>query len=337
MAESPAPALALAVSAERFPIAGSFTISRGAKTEAVVVVASLHDGAVTGRGECVPYARYGESVESVSAAIERMRGPLAAGLDRAGLQQAMPAGAARNALDCAFWDLEAKRSGRRAWQLAGLAEPQPLTTAFTISLGEPAAMAAAAAAAAARPLLKIKLGGDETKGGDPSRIAAVRAAAPNATLVVDANEGWREERLAANLAACAAAGVVLVEQPLPEDRDDALLHLARPIPVCADESAHDRASLAALRNKYDAVNIKLDKAGGLTEALAMAEAAKQAGLTIMAGCMVATSLAMAPAVLLAQRARFTDLDGPLLLARDRSPGLHYAGSLVDPPEPALWG
>ncbi len=249
----------------------------------------------------------------------------------------MPAGAARNALDCAFWDHEAKRSGRRVWQLAGLAPPQPLTTAFTISLADPATMAAKAAAAASRPLLKIKLGGDETNGGDSARIAAVRAAAPNATLVVDANEGWREDRLAANLAACAAAGVVLVEQPLPEGRDDALAHIARPIPVCADESVHDRASLVALKGKYDAVNIKLDKTGGLTEALAMADAAIAAGFTIMAGCMVATSLAMAPALLLAQRARFTDLDGPLLLARDRTPGLTYAGSLVDPPDPALWG
>ena len=337
MAVSPSPAPALTVTVERFPIAGSFTISRGAKTEAAVVVASLQDGATTGRGECVPYARYGESIESVAAAIEAMRGPIAAGLDRAGLQRAMPAGAARNALDCAFWDLEAKRSGRRAWKLAGLPPPQPLTTAFTISLGEPAAMARAAAAAASRPLLKIKLGGDETNGGDPARIAAVRAAAPNATLVVDANEGWREDRLTANLEACAAAGVVLVEQPLPEGQDDALLRIARPIPVCADESAHDRASLAALKNKYDAVNIKLDKAGGLTEALAMAEAATQDGFAIMAGCMVATSLAMAPALLLAQRARFTDLDGPLLLARDRSPGLGYTGSLVEPPAAALWG
>ena len=337
MAASRPRALGLTVTAERFPIAGSFAISRGAKTEAVVVVAALDDGTVTGRGECVPYARYGESIASVTAAIEAMRAALAAGLDRTGLQSAMPPGAARNALDCAFWDLEAKSSGRRVWQLGGLAEPTPLTTAFTISLGDPAAMAQAAAAAASRPLLKIKLGGDESNGGDAARIAAVRAAAPNVTLVVDANEGWREEHLAAELAACAAAGVVLVEQPLPEGRDEALSRIARPIPVCADESVHDRASLSALAGKYDAVNIKLDKAGGLTEALAMAEAATRAGFTIMAGCMVATSLAMAPAVLLAQRARFTDLDGPLLLARDRSPGLTYTGSRVEPPDPALWG
>ncbi len=330
-------ALSLSVAVERFPIAGSFSISRGAKIEAVVVVAAISDGRQTGRGECVPYARYGESIDNVTAAIEAMSSALANGLDRIGLQRVMPPGAARNALDCAFWDLEAKRSGRRVHELAGLPAPRPLTTAFTISLADPQTMAAAAARAAHRPLLKIKLGGSAEHGGDPARIAAVRAAAPQATLIVDANEGWAETDLAANLDACAKAGVALVEQPLPEARDDALAGIAHSIPICADESAHDRASLAALEGKYDALNIKLDKAGGLTEALAMAEAARAAGLTIMAGCMVATSLAMAPAVLLAQSAQFTDLDGPLLLAHDRSPGLNYDGSLVRPPEPELWG
>ncbi|MBI3702933.1 MAG: dipeptide epimerase [Rhizobiales bacterium] len=331
MADSVSLTLTLAV--ERWPIAGSFAISRGAKTEAVVVVAEIGDGYARGRGECVPYARYGESVESVSAAIEAMRPALAAGLTREALQTAMPAGAARNALDCAFWDLAAKRSGRRVHELAGLAAPRPLTTAFTISLGPPADMAAAAGKAKQRALLKVKLGSD----GDAARIAAVRAAAPKATLIVDANEGWNDGNLAANLAACAAAGVVLVEQPLPEGRDRALSRLQRPIPVCADESVHDRTSLAALAGKYDAVNIKLDKAGGLTEALAMTEAAKQAGFVIMAGCMVATSLAMAPAMLVAQSAAFVDLDGPLLLAKDRPDGLRYADSLVYPATPALWG
>ena len=325
--------LTLSIAVERWPIAGSFTISRGAKTEAVVVVAELSAGNSRGRGECVPYARYGESVESVTGAIEAIRPALAAGLTRAGLQSAMPGGAARNALDCAFWDLAAKQTGRRVYELAGLAAPQPLTTAYTISLGEPAAMAEAAARAAGRALLKVKLGGD----GDRARIAAVRAAAPKPTLIVDANEGWNDGNLAANLAACAEAGVVLVEQPLPEGRDQALLRLQRPIPVCADESVHDRRSLDALEGKYDAVNIKLDKAGGLTEALAMAEAAARGGFAIMAGCMVATSLAMAPAVLLAQQARFVDLDGPLLLANDRPDGLRYRDSLVDPPVQALWG
>jgi L-Ala-D/L-Glu epimerase len=331
------PALTLKIAAERWPIAGAFTISRGAKTEAAVVVAELDDGIATGRGECVPYARYGESVESVMAAIGAMRPALASGLDRLGLQSAMPPGAARNALDCAFWDLEAKRSGHRVHELAGLPAPRPLTTAFTISLAAPAAMAEAAAQAASRPLLKIKLGGDPTLGGDPARILAVRAAVPNATLIVDANEGWNDDNLAANLTACAQAGVVLVEQPLPEGRDGALAGLKRPIPVCADESVHDRVSLAGLAGRYDAVNIKLDKTGGLTEALAMAAAAIEGGFAVMAGCMVATSLAMAPAVLLAQAARFTDLDGPLLLAKDREPGLRYAGSLVYPADSTLWG
>jgi L-alanine-DL-glutamate epimerase-like enolase superfamily enzyme len=323
----------LTVTTERWPILGSFAISRGAKTEAAVVVAELGDGKARGRGECVPYGRYGESVESVTAAIEAMRPQLAAGLTRQALQTAMRPGAARNALDCAFWDLEAKRTGRPVHELAGVGAPHPLTTAFTISLGSPAAMAKAAGKAAARPVLKIKLGA----AGDPERIAAVRAAAPQATLIVDANEGWNADNLAANLAACAGAGVVLVEQPLPETQDGALASIPRPIPVCADESAHDRTSLPALAGKYDAVNIKLDKAGGLTEALAMAAEAERRGLAVMAGCMVATSLAMAPAMLLAQTARFVDLDGPLLLAKDRPHGLRYAGSRVDPASPELWG
>jgi len=299
----------------------------------VVVVAELGDGKARGRGECVPYARYGESIESVSAALEAMRPSLAAGLSRIALQTAMPPGAARNALDCAFWDLEAKRSGRPVHELAGVPAPRPVTTAFTISLGEPAAMAKAAAQAAGRALLKVKLGAP----GDAARIAAVRAAAPKATLIVDANEGWDEANLAVNLAACADAHVVLVEQPLPAECDRALSGIARPIPVCADESVHSLASLSALGRKYDAVNIKLDKAGGLTEALAMIAQAQRLGFTVMAGCMVATSLAMAPAMLVAQTARFVDLDGPLLLTQDRPDGLRYVDSLVYPPTPALWG
>jgi L-alanine-DL-glutamate epimerase-like enolase superfamily enzyme len=299
----------------------------------LVVVAELADGRLRGRGECVPYARYGESVESVTAALEAMRGPLAAGLDRAALQNIMPPGAARNALDCAFWDLEAKRGGRPVYQCAGLPAPHALTTAYTISLGPPAAMAEAAAKAANRTLLKVKLGAD----GDPARIAAVRTAAPRATLIVDVNEGWDERSLAANLAACAQAGVALVEQPLPEGADSVLASIKHPMPICADESAHGLASLAVLAGKYDAVNIKLDKAGGLTEALAMVAQAERLGLTVMAGCMVATSLAMAPAVLMAQRAHYVDLDGPLLLARDRADGLVYRDSLVFPATPALWG
>ena len=330
-------ALTLAVAAESWPIAGSFAISRGTKTEAVVVVAELGDGKARGRGECVPYARYGETVDSVLTQIKAMAPRLAAGLDRQTLQDAMPAGAARNALDCAFWDLEAKRSGRPAHALAGLPAPHALTTAFTISLAPPDAMAAATTKVATRALLKVKLGGNSDNGGDAARIAAVRAAAPRAMLMVDANEGWDEHNLDRHLAACAEAGVVLVEQPLPDGRDQALAQIKRPIPVCADESAHDRASLSALVGKYDAINIKLDKTGGLTEALAMAGQAQQLGFIVMAGCMVATSLAMAPAMLLAQAARYVDLDGPLLLAKDRPEGLRYEGSLVYPPAAALWG
>ena len=331
------PNLTFALAVERWPIAGAFTISRGTKTEAAVVVVTLSDGVHRGRGECVPYARYRESVETVTAAIEALRGRLAAGLTRTALQTAMPAGAARNGLDCAFWDLEAKRSGRPVHELAGLPAPRPLTTAYTISLGRPAEMAAAAAKVAGRTLLKVKLGGNSDDSGDPARIAAVRAAAPKAALIVDANEGWTADNLAANFAACAKAGVELIEQPLPEGRDQVLASVKRPIPICADESAHDLASLAALAGKYDAVNVKLDKAGGLTEALAMAAQAERFGFLLMLGSMVGTSLSVAPAMLVAQRARYVDLDGPLLLAKDRAQGLVYQDSLVYPAAPALWG
>jgi len=323
----------LSVRIERWPLAGVFAISRGSKTEAVVVVAELSDGTHRGRGESVPYARYGETPDGIVAAIEAVRPVLRRGLDRGALQRAMPAGAARNALDCAYWDVNAKRAGRRVHELAGLGVPGPLTTAYTISLGSAAAMAAAAEQAAWRPLLKVKLGGDD----DGTRIGAVRRAAPRAQLIVDANEGWNLDNFKANLAACADAGVTLIEQPLPEGRDEALARIKHPVPVCADESVHDRASLDALTGKYDAVNIKLDKAGGLTEALALAAEAERRGFAVMVGCMVATSLAMAPAMLVAQRARWVDLDGPLLLASDRADGLRYEGSLVYPPDPVLWG
>lgn len=323
----------LAAAIERWPIAGSFTISRGAKTEAVTVVATVSQGDRSGRGECTPYPRYGETPEATLAALVAMQEPLSRGLDRTALQAAMPPGAARNALDCALLDLEAKTAGFRVWALLGRPAPRPCTTAYTISLGTPEAMATATAKAAHRPLLKIKLGGD----GDGGRIAAVRKAAPESELIVDANEAWTPDNLEQNLQACAGAGVTLVEQPLPAGRDEALARIKRPIAVCADESVHHRASLAELRGRYDAVNIKLDKTGGLTEALVMADAAQALGFEIMVGCMVATSLAMAPAMLLASQARFVDLDGPLLLARDRDDGLRYDGSLVYPPEAALWG
>lgn len=318
---------------ETWPIAGAFTISRGAKTEAVVVVAEISRNGLTGRGECTPYARYGETPETTLAAILAMQARFAAGLDRLALQSAMPAGAARNAVDCALLDLDAKSQGLRVWDMLARPAPRACTTAYTISLGTPEAMAAATAKAAYRPLLKIKLGSDD----DAARIAAVRKAAPECELIVDANEAWTPANLAANLDACHNAGVTLIEQPLPAGNDDALMHVHRPITVCADESVHDLASLEALRGRYDAINIKLDKAGGLTEALAMADAARAMDLQIMVGCMVATSLSMAPAMLIAQQARFVDLDGPLLLAGDRDGGLRYDESTVYPPDQAFWG
>src|SRR5829696_6414879 len=324
----------LTIETERFPIAGRFIIARGARTEAVVVTVAIAEGDAVGRGECVPYARYGETVEGVAAAIEAQRRAIAGGLDRIALQEAMPPGAARNALDCALWDLDAKRAGVPAHVVAGIDRLRPATTAYTISLDTPDAMAAAAARAAHRPILKIKLGAPD---GDVERIRAMRAAAPDATLLADANEGWTDDNLARHLDACAEAGFALVEQPLPADRDEALRSAPRAVAICADESLHDRAGLDRLVGLYDAINIKLDKAGGLTEALLLAGAAEERGLAIMVGCMVGTSLAMAPAMLLAARARFVDLDGPLLLARDRDEGVVYEGSVVQPPSPALWG
>jgi len=323
----------LSVRIERWPVQGAFTISRGSKFEAVTVVAEIASGGHVGRGECVPYPRYAETPEGAQAALMAMQDAVHGGLDRDALQAAMPPCAARNALDCALLDLEAKQSGKLVWDLLGRPRPKPVTTAYTISLASPEAMAEATAAAAARPLLKIKLGGAD----DVERIAAVRRAAPRSELIVDANEAWTPDSLEENLAACALAGVTLVEQPLPAGRDEALARIRRPVKVCADESVHDRSSLEPLRGRYDAVNIKLDKTGGLTEALAMADAAKALGFDIMVGCMVATSLSMAPAMLLAAQARFVDLDGPLLLARDRAHALRYDGSLVHPPDAELWG
>jgi L-alanine-DL-glutamate epimerase-like enolase superfamily enzyme len=270
----------------------------------------------------------------VAAAIEAMRPRIEEGLTREALQDLMPAGAARNAVDCALWDLDAKRSGIRAHLTAGLNRWPPVTTAYTISLGTPEEMAEAAAKAASRPILKVKFGAPD---GDIERIRAVRRAAPQATLIADANEGWTEENLERHLAICADEGYALVEQPLPAKADGFLGRIPHPIPILADESVHDRASLDRLAGLYEVVNIKLDKTGGLTEALALADAAEAKGFSLMIGCMVGTSLAMAPALVLAPRARFVDLDGPLLLARDREPGLRYEGSIVYPPEPALWG
>jgi L-alanine-DL-glutamate epimerase-like enolase superfamily enzyme len=318
---------------ERFPIAGRFVIARGAKTEARVVVVTVERGGYRGRGECVPYARYGESVESVMAQIAGIRRDLEAGLDRTGLQSRLPAGAARNAIDCALWDLEAKRSGMPAFAAAGLAGMASATTAFTLSVGSPAEMAESARLAQARPLLKVKLAG----AGDLERLQAVREGAPDTCLIVDANEAWAPADLERMIAACAEAGVALIEQPLPAGADARLAHVEHLVPICADESVHDRRGLESLRPRYDAINIKLDKAGGLTEALALAAEAEALGFEIMVGCMVATSLAMAPAMLLTARARYVDLDGPLLLSHDRADGLVYDGSIVHPPRAALWG
>jgi L-alanine-DL-glutamate epimerase-like enolase superfamily enzyme len=325
--------ITLRCAVETFPIAGRFVIARGAKTEAHVVVVTIEEGGHRGRGECVPYARYGESVESVVAQIATARAAVEAGCDRAALQALLPAGAARNAVDCALWDLEAKCTGVPAFVRAGLQAMTPATTAFTLSVGTPDAMAAAARLASARPLLKIKLAG----GGDIDRLHAVREGAPEARLIVDANEAWAPEDLERMIAVCAEAGVALIEQPLPAGADARLADVAHRVPICADESVHDRAGLPALRGRYDMINIKLDKTGGLTEALALAAEAEALGFGLMVGCMVATSLAMAPAMLLASRARFVDLDGPLLLAQDRPDGLVYAGSVVHPPTPTLWG
>ncbi|WP_295534803.1 N-acetyl-D-Glu racemase DgcA [uncultured Thioclava sp.] len=314
---------------DTFKLAQVFTIARGSKSAAEVLTATVDRDGVKGWGECVPYARYGESLDSVTAQIES----LPAGITRAELQEALPAGAARNAVDCALWDWEAKRAGKSVWELAGLARPEPLITAYTLSLDTPEAMRASAAAQAHRPLLKIKLGTPD----DLPRLRAVREGAPEARIIIDANEGWELETFLDLQAELHRLGVVLVEQPLPAAADESLSGVERLVPICADESCHDRASLIDLRGKYDVINIKLDKTGGLTEALALRALAHSEGFGVMVGCMVGSSLAMAPAVLVAQGADFVDLDGPLLLAEDRSVPLHYKGSKMDPPEPELWG
>jgi L-Ala-D/L-Glu epimerase len=323
----------LVIARETWPLAAVFTIARGSRTVAEVVTVMLEQDGIVGRGECVPYPRYGESVDGVVAELEAARAAIEANVDRAAVPDILQASAARNALDCASWDLEAKRARKPAWQLAGLAEPQPLVTAYTLSLADPAAMGEAAAAAANRPLLKLKLGGPQ----DRERLAAVRRNAPASRLIVDANEGWSDDGLAAMFEACAEHGVELIEQPLPAGRDAALATVRRPVPVCADESVHVASDMTALADRYDAINIKLDKTGGLTGALALANAAAARDMRVMVGCMLATSLAMAPAFLIAQRADYVDLDGPLLLQRDRIPGIRYDGSIMNPPPPELWG
>ena len=317
------------VSRDVFRLAEAFTISRGSRTEAKVLTVKITRAGISGWGECVPYARYDETLESVSDEIAA----LPADITREALQGALPPGAARNAVDCALWDLEAKTAGRRVWEIAGLDAPGPEVTAYTLSLDSPDRMEAAARKHAARPVLKIKLGTPD----DMPRLEAVRRGAPEARIIIDANEGWSAEVYSDLAPHLVRLGVALVEQPLPAGEDDALIGMARPVPVCADESCHDRASLPGLKGKYDMVNIKLDKTGGLTEALALRDAARAEGYGIMVGCMVGSSLAMAPAVLLAQGAEVTDLDGPLLLAEDRAAPLIYDAQGVHPPDPALWG
>lgn len=319
----------LHVANDRFALAEIFTIARGSRSHADVLTVTLTRQGLHGWGECVPYARYGESLASVRTQIEGLDGSI----DRVSLQAALPAGAARNAVDCALWDWEAKQAGRPVWALAGLSRPEPLVTAFTLSLDTPERMEQAARKHAARPLLKIKLGTPD----DMPRLEAVRRGAPDVPIIIDANEGWTAAVYAELAPHLLRLGVQMVEQPLPAGADDMLAEIARPLPVCADESCHDRESLPGLRGKYDMVNLKLDKTGGLTEALALRETARAAGFKVMVGCMIGSSLAMAPAVLLAQGAEIVDLDGPLLLAEDRDLPLHYDDKGVHPPLPALWG
>lgn len=317
------------VTRDMFKLAQVFTIARGSRTEAQVLTVKLNDGQHVGWGECVPYARYGESLQSVTDEIMG----LPDAFSRFDLYDLLPAGAARNAVDCALWDLEAKRAVKPVWELAGLEVPGPEITAYTLSLDTPEAMKAQAALHAFRPLLKIKLGTPD----DMPRLEAVRAGAPESTIIVDANEGWSAEVYADLAPHLVRLGVELVEQPLPAGEDHALLGMQRPVPVCADESCHDRSSLADLKGKYDVVNIKLDKTGGLTEALALRDAAIAQGYEVMVGCMVGSSLAMAPATLVAQGASVVDLDGPLLLAEDRDEPLIFDNAGVHPPSATLWG
>ena len=319
----------ISVSSDTFRLAETFTIARGSRDEARVLTVTVARDGITGQGECVPYARYAESLESVSAQVRS----LPEGVTREALQSLLPAGAARNAVDCALWDLEAKAAGQRAWVLAGLARPEPLVTAFTLSLQAPDLMEAAAKRHAYRPLLKVKLGGE----GDMARLEAVRRGAPQTPIIVDANEGWTADVYSELAPHLLRLGVRLVEQPLPAGEDDVLAEIERPLPVCADESCHDRTSLPSLKGKYDVINIKLDKTGGLTEALALRDAGRAEGYGIMVGCMVGSSLAMAPAVIVAQGAETVDLDGPLLLAEDRKAALLYDDRGVHPPDVALWG
>lgn len=323
----------LTVTRRAWPLARALMTAHGVKTAVDVVVAEISDVASRGRGEGVPLRLYGETIDSVVAALDAMKGAVFSGLNRETLQSALPPGAARNALDCAFWDMDAKRAYRSVAELAGLDAVTPVVTAFTLAFDAPDRMAEIAAANRTRSLLKLELGGD----GDVERVRAVRHAAPAARLIVDANESWNERQLSEFITALADCRVQLIEQPLPADADDALAWLESPIPICADESCRTLVDLDRLDGKYQAINVKLDKAGGLTEALALAAEAKRRGFRVMVGGMIATSLGIAPALLVAQQAEMVDLDGPLFLASDRVPGLRYDGSTIQPPEANVWG
>jgi L-alanine-DL-glutamate epimerase-like enolase superfamily enzyme len=318
---------------ERWPVAGAFTISRGAKTHVDVVVAEILDGDHAGRGEGTAIYYHGESAQSVLAQVLAESDAIANGLTRAELQTRLPRGAARNALDCGLWDLEAKKTGVPVWKLAGLPEPKPLVTAFTISLGDPGKMETDARASAHLPLLKLKLAGD----GDEARVAAVRRGAPGARLIVDANEAWTDRDVAAEAAILARYGIELIEQPVYRGQDELLDGVVSPIPFAADESCQDRADLARCAGRYQAINVKLDKAGGLTEGLALAAEARALGMEVMVGCMLATSLGIAPAFVASGGARWVDLDGAMLLAKDRPAAMACASGVLEPPGPDLWG
>jgi L-Ala-D/L-Glu epimerase / N-acetyl-D-glutamate racemase len=324
----------LTIEAEKeiWPLKEPFRISRGSRTEAQVVVVKVSDGAHTGRGECVPIARYNQSTDSVLAQIESIKAEK--GFDRYILQTLLPAGAARNALDCALWDLEAKISGKRVWELANIPIVDQVETSFTISLDTSEKMGAAAKASATSPILKLKLGGDSL---DLARIEAVREVAPNARLLVDANESWSPEHYRKIVPALKELGVELIEQPFPADADEVLESLDHPIPICADESCHTTADLPRLTNRYEILNVKLDKTGGLTEALRLCQRARESGFKLLIGCMVCTSLGIAPVRLLASTADYVDLDGPLLLARDRLHSLSYHNGKMSVPPRDLWG
>ena len=326
--------LSMKINVESWPLAGKFKISRGTRKVSDVIVVELSDGDYFGWGECFPYARYGEDIDSVQNQIKAVRSNIEAGADRHAVMDIMPPGAARNAIDCALWDLESKRTGTRVWDLAKLSIPKPVTTVFTLGVDAPLIMGEKARENCLRPRLKLKMTGD---GLDLERVRQIHTNAPASRLVVDANEGWNIEQYIEYAPQLKELSVEMIEQPLPSSDDEQLKFVERPIPVCADESCHDRSTLPDLVGKYDMINIKLDKTGGLTEALNLRTEALNLGLDIMVGCMIGTSLAMAPGVIVAQGAPIVDLDGPLLLARDRDPGLEFSGSIINPPEKELWG